>query len=1229
LLLALAAWLPRPQAQPPRTAAETSDYKTTSTHAEVVAFTKALAKQSSLVRLAKLGTSHAKRELPLLILADPPVATAEEAARSKKLVVFAMANIHAGEVDGKEALLMLARELALARDKPLLKDLVLVFAPIFNADGNENLGKHRPRQAGPEQVGTRASAQGLDLNRDYVKLESPEVRALVRFLNQWDPAVVIDCHTTNGSYHRYTLTYEGGRCPAGDPPVIAYTRELLPAVTRRMQKSTGYLSTYYGNFSPDRRQWLTVPPTPRYGTHYVGLRNRIAILSESYSYAPFKDRVLASKAFVQAILDHTALNKDRVRKLLADARAATIRAGKAPREKDLIVLQHKPAALGRPIDILGFVEETKNGRRVATEKHRTYEVVYMGDMEATVSVRRPYAYLLPATLTAVVENLQRHGIEVDQLREDVELDLEVYRVDKITRLRAFQKHQPVSLAATARKESRRVPAGTVLVRTAQQLGSLAAYLLEPQSADGLVTWNFFDAVLKEGQDFPVVRLPAPVALTSGRVRPLREERALNQPITFETLHGSKPPPNFRGSPVSGLVWLEDGTHFLQVKDGRLHKVDALTGRCQPLFDAARLAEGLGKLPAIGPEVARRLARSPNLQLDPQRTAALFVHETDLYYSRLDGTGAARLTKTPGAKELASFSPDGKFVAFVRAGNLHVVDVATQAERALTTDGSAVVLNGKADWVYFEEIYHRNRRAYWWSPDSSRIAFLRFDDSPVRRFTLADPVSAPQAVETTPYPKAGAANPLVKLGVVTAAGGPVRWADLADYSETATLLVRVGWLPDSQKVYFYAQDRAQTWLDLCTLPREGGKAARLFRETTKAWVDDPGAPTFLKDGSFLLPSERTGWKHLYHFTKEGKLGKPLTSGEWEARTLHVVDEAGAWVYFSGTRDGPLAANLYRVKLDGSLERLTTSPGDHRVSVSPKGNLFIDSHSDHQAPVQVRLCRTDGSLARALDTNPVYVIEEYRRGQYEMVRIPAADGFVLEGSLLKPPAFDPKKRYPVWFMTYAGPHAPTVRDSWGTGRLREEMLAQLGFIVFRCDPRSGSGKGACSAWTAYRQLGVQEMKDIEAAIGWLKKHPFIDGERIGMSGHSYGGFMTAYALTHSKLFAAGVAGAPVTDWRNYDSIYTERYMNTPQENPAGYDATSVVKAARHLHGKLLILHGLMDDNVHAQNSLQLVEALQRADRDFELMVYPRNRHGLRGKHYQRLVVEFMKRTLRPGS
>ncbi len=510
------------------TVAEKSGYRATSHHQDVVAFCRELAKRSPLVRLGELGTTVEGRKLPLLILADPPVATPAEAARSGKLVIYAQGNIHAGEVDGKEALMMLARDLVLAKERPLLKDLVIVIAPIFNADGNERMAKtNRPGQVGPEEgAGVRYNAQGLDLNRDFVKLESPEVRALVRFLNRWDPAVVIDAHTTNGSHHRYTITYEGPRVPAGDARIITEVRDtLLPGVGRLLEKRGGYKSFFYGIFSRDHTRWETVPAMPRYGTLYVGLRNRIGILSESYSYASYRDRILATRDFVHSILDYSAAHKDRLRTLLAEAREATSRAGREPKATDQVAIRSKLVPLDRPVTILGFVEEEKNGRRVATGQPKDYPAQYVGVAAPTLSVRRPYAYLLPAAHAKVRENLQRHGVTVEELRADATLDVEVYRIDKVTRAaRAFQNHRLVSVDATPRGERRSLPAGILLVRTGQPLGSLAVYLLEPQSEDGLCTWNFFDDALREGQDYPVLRLLKPVSVTAARVPPPAESR---------------------------------------------------------------------------------------------------------------------------------------------------------------------------------------------------------------------------------------------------------------------------------------------------------------------------------------------------------------------------------------------------------------------------------------------------------------------------------------------------------------------------------------------------------------------------------------------------------------------------------------------------------------------------------------------------------------------------------
>ncbi|MBP7051326.1 MAG: DPP IV N-terminal domain-containing protein [Phycisphaerae bacterium] len=850
------------------------------------------------------------------------------------------------------------------------------------------------------------------------------------------------------------------------------------------------------------------------------------------------------------------------------------------------------------------------GRSLAAERS--------GDRSAG---HEPYAYLFPSSLRGLTERLQRKGIEVHELREDVDLDVTLWTIERVVR-----DGEAIRLEARSERQVRRFDAGTVLVKTGQKLDAEIRRLLGAKARKRPRVWELLDQPA-EGDIFPVCRLDSYTPLTHGLARPRPQTRECGKPITFETVYGPENRVNFGGSPVGGLTWLDDGEHYLQTRDGRLYKVHATSGRSALFLDPNALAAGLRRLPAMRPKDAEAISRRTWLHMTRDHSAVLIDYENDLYYLTTDGQTAVRLTSTPQAEQHAEFDPRGKFVAFVREGDLYVVDVATQTERALTEDGGGLILNGQADWVYFEEILNRQWRMFWWSPDSSAIAFLRTDDTPVPEYAVVNDASSPREVEPTRYPRAGEPNPTVKLGIVSVAGGAVRWVDLSGYTEGDYLIPGAGWTPNSEWVYFFVQDRAQTWLDISTASRWGGHPKRLFRETTEAWVEPPSEMRFLANGSLLLTSERTGWKHLYLCDKDGQLKQSITDGQWEVRGVQHVDEEGGWVYFTGTRDSPIAEHLYRVSLEGGeVRRLTEAVGQHNGNISPNGKYFIDSWSDANTPTRVALRATDGATLRTLDTNPVYEREEYAFGDYEQFQIEMSDGFQVEASMVKPPDFDAGRKYPVWFTTYAGPHAPSISDAWQGGRTWDQMLAQMGAIVFHCDPRPASGKGACSAWTAYRQLGVQELKDIEEAIRWLAAQPYVDAERIGMSGYSYGGFMTAYALTHSKLFAGGIAGAPPTDWRFYDSIYTERFMDTPQNNPDGYEQTSVVKAAKNLHGQLLLVHGAIDDNVHIQNTFTLVDALQRADKPFQLMVYPQSRHGVGAMHYNRLTVDFIRTVLR---
>ncbi len=501
VLLTIAA--PMVSAQALLTVAEKSDYKATSKHAEVVEYCQRLATLSPLVRVAELGVTTEGRKLPLVIVAEPPLATPEEAVRSGKLVVFAMGNIHAGEVDGKEALLMLMRDLVLTKDRPLLKDLVLLFVPNFNADGGDRFDKNRPWQNGPVEVGIRPNAQGFDLNRDYIKLESPEVRALVHFFTRWDPAIMIDMHTTDGSYHNHTITYDSPRHPAFNAALVEFTRDtMLPDVGKLLTKRSGYLANYYGNFDKKKTIWEAAPTQPRFGTQYVGFRNRIAILCESYVYASYRDRVLASRDFALSCFEYAAQNKEIVRKLLKEAETDAGKSKLALRCKDVPL---------KNITVVGI----EGGKTTPPGTTKEYVVSYIGKSVSTVSVERPFAYLIPASYGKVRDNLLRHGIKLEELTADAELTVEAYRVDRIiAEAKEFQKHKLETVDVTPRQAKATVKQGTIVVRSAQPLGTLAAYLLEPQAEDGLCAWNFFDEGLKLGADYPVLRLPAAAALTT-------------------------------------------------------------------------------------------------------------------------------------------------------------------------------------------------------------------------------------------------------------------------------------------------------------------------------------------------------------------------------------------------------------------------------------------------------------------------------------------------------------------------------------------------------------------------------------------------------------------------------------------------------------------------------------------------------------------------------------------
>jgi dipeptidyl-peptidase-4 len=694
-------------------------------------------------------------------------------------------------------------------------------------------------------------------------------------------------------------------------------------------------------------------------------------------------------------------------------------------------------------------------------------------------------------------------------------------------------------------------------------------------------------------------------------------------LTLDDLYNPEKLINFRGNPPSGLTWLDDKHYLLRNK-----KVNAFTGHSEPFYDAAKMEAALAKLPAMSADAAKKLA-SGRFKMNSSRTVALINDANDLFYYQFGSDSAVRLTNTAEEEVGEEFSPDGRMVSFVRNYNIHIVDIATQRERSLTKDGHQKLFNGRLDWVYQEELYGRgDYQGYWWSPDSTRIAYLQLDESPVKDFTIVDHIPNQQDVEVYDYPKSGMPNPLVRLGVIDALGGETIWVDLFRYQSAEPLIARVGWKPDGSKVVFHITNREQNWLDLNFADPKSGQVETAFRETSKAWIsaDSINLPRWLKDGSFLWMSERQGWEHIYHYSPDCKLIRPLTSGKWEISAFHGVDETSGWVYFSSTERSPIGSDVYRIKLDGSgMQRLTEVEGTHQASFNPSYSHFIDVWSDAVTPAQTRLHTSDGKLVRVIDENKVEALKQFRLSKPEFMQVKTRDGFLMEAMMLKPADFNPGKKYSVFIHTYAGPHAPQVRNSWNNamGNMWHQLLAQKGYIVWICDNRSASGKGLESAWTSYRNFGELELRDIEDGISYLKSQPYVDSSRIGINGWSFGGYMAAYALTHSKSFKMGISGAPVTDWRLYDTIYTERYMGTPQNNPEGYDKSSAVKAAKNLHGKLLLIHGMVDDNVHMQNTVQFMYELQKAGKQFEVMFYPRSMHGVSDPYLIRHMREMMLR------
>jgi dipeptidyl-peptidase 4 len=659
--------------------------------------------------------------------------------------------------------------------------------------------------------------------------------------------------------------------------------------------------------------------------------------------------------------------------------------------------------------------------------------------------------------------------------------------------------------------------------------------------------------------------------------------------------------------LPAVVSWQDDRHYVITKRApgtdrpRQVVVDAETGSELPARD-------LGLYKSKLPEGAE-----PNSPAATCKDTARVVYEVDgdLYFLDTRKQSCTRLTTSAAEEKNPAFSPDGQFVAFTRENDLYSVELASGIERRYTTDGSETIKNGWASWVYYEEILGRasRYRAFWWSTDSKHIAFYRFDDSRVPAFPLYNAAGQHGFLEQQRYPKAGDPNPQVRVGIVPAAGGKITWAGFDEARDQ--YFGPPAWTPDGSRLYVQWMNRAQDTLIIYAIDPSSGKHTSIHLEHQPSWVEWFETITFLDENQgFVILSDVDGWSHLYFHGLDGKLKARLTSGNWSVKSIVAVDEKAGLVYFTATKEASTRTDLYRVNLDGrNLTRLTTGPYTFDVRVSPKATYFIATCSNTSTPPRMSLFRADGSLVRDLGDSRSEEFGNFRLGRTELLTIPTPDGYQLPALWTLPIDFTPAKRYPVLISIYGGPGSAGVGDGWQS--LSRQWLAEEGMIQISLDHRGSGHFGKKGVELMYRQLGKWEMEDYATAARWLRSQQFVDTNAICITGGSYGGYVTLMALTvHPELFTHGVADYAVTDWLLYDSHYTERYMDLPKENPAGYREASVLTHAHNLKGVLRIEHGTLDDNVHMQNAIQLVDTLESMNKHFEFMMYPGGRHGWGG-------------------
>ena len=700
-------------------------------------------------------------------------------------------------------------------------------------------------------------------------------------------------------------------------------------------------------------------------------------------------------------------------------------------------------------------------------------------------------------------------------------------------------------------------------------------------------------------------------------------------LTVERIFGEL---SLNGHLTRGVAWTPDNKKLSYLESSGSGKerrtslclMDLSSGERSVLIPAEKFEAVLPAPPRESGEAAAARVPSHHAPAEylwaPSGDALLLSDANSLAWFDLK-TQSGRMLVT-GKAEIADtkISPDGKFVSFLRDHNIWLVGTFDGKVRPLTKDGSEGVRKGELDWAYHEELAVTT--AYWWAPDSSAVAFLEMDERPVSQFSLVDFESFTGEATLQRYPVGGGQNPVVHVYVASVSGAQARLMDSGTNNDI--YIPRVNWLPDSKRVAIQRLNREQTRLDLLVADTATGKSSTLLTDKDPYWINVSDDLHFFEDGKrFLWSSEHSGYRHLYLYDMGGKQLAEVTRGEWEVRQVSAVDEGKDVVYFMATEKSPLERHLYRVALDGSgLKRLSQEEGVHAVQFSHNTAFYLDTYSNATTPPRQDLYRAEGTKFASVNENKVNELAGYHLSPVEFFTVQSHDNFSLNCYMIKPPSFDPGKKYPVITYVYGGPGVQVVLDGWaGEELLWHELMAQKGYIIFAMDNRGSTGRGHVFEEPIHYRFGAQELSDQRDGAAWLRLQSYVDSNRMGIWGWSYGGHMTLHAMFEApEIYKVGFSVAPVADWHFYDTIYTERYIGLPDSvHEESYQESFPIRSVAGLKGKLLIAHGSGDDKVHYSNTLALVDELIKAGKYVEVMTFPGRGHGISDPPARRVLME----------